>query len=76
MAKRKKKTLLDRCLGLLKGLSRGREREDFNARDLARGTRVEMEHTTSRKIAERIAMDHLTEDPRYYQKLARMERKR
>jgi hypothetical protein len=35
-----------------------------------------MEHTDNRAIAERIAMDHLTEDPRYYVKLARMEKNR
>jgi len=46
---------------------------DFNPRALAKGIRVEMEHTEQRSIARRIAMDHLTEDPRYYDKLARME---
>ena len=59
-----------------RGLSRGKPRSAFDARALALGTKVEMEHTDNRAIAERIAMDHLTEDPRYYVKLARMEKKK
>jgi len=56
------------------GLSRGKPRSAFDARALALGTKVEMEHTDNRGIAERIAMDHLTEDSRYYTKLAKMEK--
>ena len=37
------------------------------------GIKVEMEHTSDRKIAEEIAMDHLYEDPKYYTKLATIE---
>jgi hypothetical protein len=44
---------------------------DFSAKQLKIGTRVEMEHTRSKKLAREIAMDHLTEDPRYYDKLRR-----
>ena len=44
---------------------------DFDARQLARGARVEMEHTSSRAVAREIAMDHLVEDPAYYKKLAK-----
>ena len=40
---------------------------------LAKGIEVEMEHTTSKKIAKEIAMDHLWEDPKYYDKLASIE---
>jgi len=58
------------------GLSKGKSRGDFDPAQLRRGTKVELEHTKSRRVAERIAMDHLTEDPRYYVKLARMERNR
>ena len=46
--------------------------QDFDPVQLARGTRVEMEHTRSKWIARRIAMDHLSEDPAYYEKLAMM----
>lgn len=40
-----------------------------NKRELAMGIKVEMEHTSSRKVAREIALDHLTEDPHYYTKL-------
>jgi hypothetical protein len=52
------------------GRSHGKTRKDFPPRALAQGTRHELEHTKSRALAERIAMDHLAEDPRYYEKLA------
>jgi hypothetical protein len=48
---------------------RGYKRSDFNPKVLAKGRRVEMEHTRNPKVAEQIAMDHLAEDPRYYDKL-------
>jgi hypothetical protein len=36
---------------------------------LSIGVQVEMEHTNDPEIAKEIAMDHLTEDPKYYTKL-------
>jgi hypothetical protein len=39
-----------------------------------RGTEHELEHTTDRAIARKIAMDHLKEDPKYYTHLAKMEK--
>jgi hypothetical protein len=36
---------------------------------LNKGIQVELEHTTDEKIAREIALDHLAEDPRYYDKL-------
>jgi hypothetical protein len=33
-----------------------------------------MEHTSDPKLAAEIAKDHLTEDPRYYEKLDMMEK--
>ena len=38
------------------------------------GTKHEMEHTNSPKVARRIAMDHLQEHPRYYTALNKMEK--
>lgn len=38
-----------------------------------RGVKVEAEHTDDPKIAAEIAKDHLTEDPLYYEKLAKVE---
>ncbi len=40
---------------------------------LAKGVKVEMEHTDDEEVAREIAMDHLWEDPAYYDKLARVE---
>lgn len=49
--------------------------EDFDATELARGIKVEREHTTSDDLAKEIAKDHLSEDPAYYQKLQKIEPK-
>jgi hypothetical protein len=54
------------------GRSKGRRPSDFDPIQLAVGTKVEMEHTTDRRVAQRIAMDHLTEDRNYYKKLAKI----
>ena len=42
---------------------------NVNTKELSIGVQVEMEHTNDEKIANEIAMDHLTEDPEYYSKL-------
>jgi len=47
--------------------------KDFDPAALAKGIAVEMEHTTDPKVAEEIAIDHLTEDASYYDKLEKME---
>ena len=47
--------------------------EDFDAKNLAQGTEMEMEHTSDPEIAQAIAMDHLAEDPEYYIKAARRQ---
>jgi hypothetical protein len=41
--------------------------------ELTKGIKVEMEHTTDVRIAAEIAMDHLWEDLKYYDKLAKIE---
>lgn len=43
-------------------------------KQLARGIKVELEHTTDPKLAREIALDHLAEMPDYYSRLARMEK--
>lgn len=48
------------------------KRDLFN-RQIKMGTKVEMEHTKNPVVARKIAMDHLAEDPRYYDKLRIME---
>jgi hypothetical protein len=46
---------------------------DTIVKDLKKGMKVEMEHTTDVNVAKEIAFDHLYEDPNYYDKLAKME---
>jgi hypothetical protein len=41
----------------------------YDPTELATGTRIEGDHTQDVKLAQKIAMDHLSEDPRYYSKL-------
>lgn len=43
----------------------------FDEKQLAVGTKHEMEHTTDESEAAKIAKDHLLEDPEYYVKLAK-----
>jgi len=48
----------------------------IDRKELKLGIPVEMEHTTSKKTAERIAKQHLCEFPNYYSKgLIPMERR-
>ena len=70
-------TVKDMCRGeeVLKGLAFGMNPEDFDQKQLRKGTRVELEHTTDPLVAQRIAMDHLTEYPDYYVELEQMEEK-
>lgn len=58
---------------LLGGLADKKKPSDFNKTQLEKGTLVELEHTSSKALAQEIAMDHLTEDSQYYVKLAKME---
>jgi hypothetical protein len=44
-------------------------------KQLEKGVKVEQEHTDNAETALTIAMDHVYEDPSYYSKLARMEKK-
>lgn len=39
------------------------------------GSEVEKEHTTNKKVAETIARAHVEEDPHYYDKLKKIEKK-
>lgn len=41
---------------------------------LEKGIQVEKEHTTDESVAREIAMDHLWEDPKYYNKLEKVEK--
>ena len=48
--------------------------DDFDADALDEGREHEGEHTTDPGLAEEIAMDHLAEDPDYYDRLEAMEK--
>jgi hypothetical protein len=43
--------------------------KEVDAEQLQIGIEVEKEHTDNEKLAEKIARDHLAEDPHYYTKL-------
>ena len=45
-------------------------------KQLAKGIKVEQEHTTHRGVSREIALDHLKEDPFYYDALIDMEAKK
>jgi len=46
---------------------------EYDPKELSMGIKVEMEHTTSPLIAEKIAKDHLAELRDYYTRLKKME---
>jgi len=43
--------------------------KEVDTEQLKIGIEVELEHTDDEKVAEKIARDHLQEDPHYYTKL-------
>lgn len=57
------------------GLGDRRPDSAFDPKELARGMKVEMEHTDDPKKAKEITKDHLTEKSDYYSMLAEMEGK-
>lgn len=56
------------------GLADGLPDKAFSSKSLKKGMKVEAEHTKSKRARREIAKDHLVEDPRYYDKLERMEK--
>ncbi len=65
--------------GLSKGMSlkdiADKHEIDLNVllRELDKGISTEKEHTDSVSTAEKIAKDHLVEDPKYYSKLKKLK---
>jgi 8-oxo-dGTP pyrophosphatase MutT (NUDIX family) len=55
------------------GLADKSQPSDFDPKQLEKGVKVEKEHTDDPALAEEIAMDHLFEDPKYYDKLETIE---
>jgi hypothetical protein len=56
------------------GLAKGKQPGEYDLDKLAQGVEVELEHTSDMHIAIEIAMDHLEEDPAYYEKLKKIEK--
>jgi hypothetical protein len=56
------------------GLADDKTAKDFDKKKLKQGAKVEKEHTSNKKVAKEIAMDHLAEDKEYYKKLKQMEK--
>lgn len=48
--------------------------KNVDPKQIEKGIKVEMEHTDSKEIAREISLDHLTEDPKYYDKLEKIEK--
>jgi len=48
--------------------------KDVDPKQVAKGIKVEMEHTEDEAVAREITYDHLTEDPKYYDKLETIEK--
>jgi len=59
--------------GLFNEMIRSGKKGKINKEELEMGIKVEHEHTDNDEIAKRIALDHLTEDNKYYTKLKKME---
>lgn len=49
--------------------------EKYIERQLEKGIKVEHEHTSKLSVARHIALAHLSEDPDYYKKLKKIEKK-
>jgi len=56
-----------------KANEKGFTEADADPKELAMGIKVEMEHTSSKAMATRIALDHLAEINDYYTRLKKME---
>lgn len=57
------------------GKADNKKDSDFKKETLKAGSKVEMEHTNSPKLAKEIAKDHLVESPNYYKELKKMEKR-
>jgi hypothetical protein len=66
--------LLDKPTGTVDSVARKHGVDvDTICQQLAKGIKVELEHTSDRAVAKEIAMDHLGEKPDYYDRLEKAE---
>jgi len=54
------------------GLGADLKPDDVNQKQLEMGIKVELEHTGNKDMAQEIALDHLSEDPKYYTNLKKV----
>lgn len=69
-------TLATKAVKLLTGgasIQKGVTSKDVDANELKMGIKSELEHVTDKDIAEKIALDHLSEISDYYSRLTKME---
>lgn len=52
------------------------KKKKYDPKTLKKGIKVESEHTPNKKLKITIAKNHLDEDPKYYTKLQKMEKKK
>ena len=57
------------------GLADKSNYKDYSEEELAKGIKVELEHTDDIEVAKEIAMDHLEECSDYYTRLDKLEQK-
>jgi broad-specificity NMP kinase len=55
--------------------STGYSEKDFDERKVHEGAKIEFEHTCNKELAEKIAIDHMSEFDQYYKYLEEMENK-
>lgn len=66
--------LMSLAKDLIPGGLADKVKSGFDPDQLRKGIKVEMEHTKDPDLAREIAQDHLTEDPKYYDHLDKMEK--
>jgi len=70
----KAKDILDKHTSTIKEIARKHGvGEDQIRKQLQKGIRVEKEHTSHPSVAKEIALDHLQEEPDYYDRLKKAE---
>jgi len=57
------------------GKADNKDPKDFDPKAVSKGEKVEREHVKNKEVQREIARDHLTEDPKYYDKLEKIEKK-
>jgi hypothetical protein len=58
------------CEGILRSVD---DSVEYDPEELAKGIKVEMEHTTDKATAEIIAKQHIAENERYYSDLEKID---